>query len=507
MKTLSSDQFIKDAKHFRTIPFISHFFADTLTPIQIFQQLESEAVFLLESKDEQSPWSRFSFIGLSPKFYLKEKNNSYHFRTANGETIFSYPKFKEAFQAAIDYLQVKEVDLPIPFRGGAVGAISYDAIELIEPILSEKNNRDDEERISFVFCETILAYDHHKKELFIIHHLNLTGSETETMLKELYENTTEKITVIIDKISKSTVPSKLYEPPEDEEISFDRVRSNYKKERFLEHVEKIKEYIRSGDVFQTVLSQRFELDITVTGMELYRVLRMINPSPYLFYLKIDGIEIVGSSPERLVQIENGHIEIHPIAGTRKRGNSKEEDEALANDLLKDEKEKAEHFMLVDLARNDVGRVAKYGTVEVPVLMEIGKFSHVMHMISKVTGRIADNVHPIDVLFSSFPAGTVSGAPKIRAMQILKELEPTRRKHYAGAIAYLGFDGNIDSCIAIRTMVIKGNKAYVQAGAGIVADSVPENEWEETRNKAKALIKAIAVAEKMFTKGEESVPNV
>lgn len=506
MKTLSIEQFLKDAKFFKTIPFISHFFADTLTPIQIFQQLESEAVFLLESKDEQSPWSRFSFIGLSPKFYLKEKNNSYYFKTAGDETIFSFPSFKEAFQAAIDFLQVKEVDLPIPFRGGAVGAISYDAIELIEPILSEKGNHD-EEKISFVFCETILAYDHHKKELFIIHHLNLTGSETEIVLKELYHDTAEKITTIIDKVSKSTVPSKLYEPPADEEISFENVRSNYKKERFLEHVEKIKEYIRSGDVFQTVLSQRFELDITVTGMELYRVLRMINPSPYLFYLKIDGIEIVGSSPERLVQIENGHIEIHPIAGTRKRGNSKVEDEALANDLLKDEKEKAEHFMLVDLARNDVGRVAKYGTVEVPVLMEIGKFSHVMHMISKVTGRIADNVHPIDVLFSSFPAGTVSGAPKIRAMQILKELEPTRRCHYAGAIAYLGFDGNIDSCIAIRTMVIKGNKAYVQAGAGIVADSVPENEWEETRNKAKALIKAIAVAEKMFTKGEESLSNV
>jgi len=360
--------------------------------------------------------------------------------------------------------------------------------------------------MSFVFCETILAYDHHKKELFITHHLNIVGDETNEMLKDLYYETTKKVAAIIDKISKSDAHSKLYEPPIDEEVTYENVRSNYNKRQFLEHVEKIKDYIRSGDVFQAVLSQQFELDITVTGIELYRVLRMINPSPYLFYLKIGDVEIVGSSPERLVQIENGHIEIHPIAGTRKRGNSKEEDEALANDLLNDEKEKAEHFMLVDLARNDVGRVAEYGTVEVPVLMEVGKFSHVMHMISKVTGRIAENVHPIDVLFSSFPAGTVSGAPKIRAMQILKELEPTRRQYYAGAVAYLGFDGNIDSCITIRTMVIKGTKAYVQAGAGIVADSVPENEWEETRNKAKALIKAIAVAEKMFVKVKESLPN-
>ncbi len=503
MKNPSLTQFLEAAKQFKTIPFISHFFADTLTPIQIFQQLESDAVFLLESKDEQSPWSRYSFIGLSPKFYLKEKNNLYTFENKNNEEIFSFTNFKEAFQAAISYLDVKEIDLPIPFRGGAVGAITYDAIELVEPILTENGNGNNEEKINFVFCETILAYDHHKKELFVIHHVNMTGKEDDLALKELYLNATNKVSEMIEKVSQTNAISKLYQPPIDEEITFENVRSNYEKEKFIDHVKIIKDYIRSGDVFQAVLSQRFELDITVSGIELYRVLRMINPSPYLFYLKIGDVEIVGSSPERLVQIEDGHIEIHPIAGTRKRGKSKEEDEALARDLLQDEKERAEHYMLVDLARNDIGRVATYGSVEVPVLMEIGKFSHVMHMISKVTGQLDRNVHPIDALFSSFPAGTVSGAPKIRAMQILKELEPSKRGFYAGAIAYLGFDGNIDSCIAIRTLVIKGNKAYVQAGAGIVADSVPESEWEETRNKAKALIKAITIAEKMFAKGKES----
>lgn len=506
MKNPSLDQFINDAKHYKTIPFISHFFADTLTPIQIFQQLEKEAVFLLESNDEQSPWSNFSFIGLSPKFYLMEKNNQYHFLNENKEKVFSFTSFKEAFQAAIDYLQVKEIEVPIPFRGGAVGAITYDAVEVIEPVLSKENNTNEQERMNFVFCETILAYDHHKKELYILHHVSISGEETEANLHDIYEKAMKKIKKIIDRISKTPHSSKLYQPPVDEEVTFENVRSNYNKDKFLEHVGRIKEYIKSGDVFQAVLSQRFELDITVSGMELYRVLRMVNPSPYLFYLKINDTEIVGSSPERLVQIQDSHIEIHPIAGTRKRGKTKEEDDILQADLLKDEKEKAEHYMLVDLARNDIGRVAQYGSVEVPVLMEIGKFSHVMHIISKVTGKLDKKVHPVDALFSSFPAGTVSGAPKIRAMQILKELEPTRREYYAGAITYLGFDGNIDSCIAIRTMVIKGNKAYVQAGAGIVADSVPENEWEETRNKAKALIKAIAVAEKMFSDRKESLPN-
>ncbi|RXJ03951.1 anthranilate synthase component I [Anaerobacillus alkaliphilus] len=506
MKNLTFAQFLEDAKTYKTIPFISHFFADTLTPIQIFNQLEQEAVFLLESKDEQSPWSRYSFIGLTPKYYLRENNQAFLFLDSNKQVISQHSTFNKAFHQALDYIQAKEVDLPIPFQGGAVGAISYDAVEIIEPILHDLENIKSE-KMSFVFCETILAYDHHKKELFLIHQISLTGTEDEDQLKKLYQLAVDKVEEIIRRVSEFSIPTKLYQPPIDEEVSFSNVRSNYDKQSFITDVEKIQEYIRSGDVFQTVLSQRFEMDITVSGMELYRVLRMINPSPYLFYLKLNDIEIVGSSPERLVQIQDGHIEIHPIAGTRKRGSSKEEDEVLVKDLLKDEKERAEHFMLVDLARNDIGRVAAYGSVRVPVLMEVGKFSHVMHMISKVTGHLDKKVDPIEALFSSFPAGTVSGAPKIRAMQILKELEPTKREYYAGAIAYLGLDGNIDSCIAIRTMVIKNHKAYVQAGAGIVADSVPELEYEETRNKAKALIKAVAVAEKMFGNREGEVANV
>jgi anthranilate synthase component I len=231
------------------------------------------------------------------------------------------------------------------------------------------------------------------------------------------------------------------------------------------------------------------------------MLRHINPSPYMFYFCLDNLEIVGSSPEKLIQVYNRHMEIHPIAGTRRRGRSTEEDERLAEELCHDPKERAEHYMLVDLARNDIGKVAKYGTVRTPVLMEIGKFSHVMHLISKVTGELKEEVHPIDALLAAFPAGTVSGAPKVRAMQILQELEPTARNLYAGTIAYIGFDGNIDSCIAIRTAIVKDGCAYVQAGAGIVADSVPELEWKETRNKASALMKAIERAEQLFMRGE------
>ncbi len=499
MLITSKSSFIQDAKLYKTVPVVSHFFADTLTPIQIFQQLEENATFLLESKDEQSPWSRYSFIGLDPFLYLYEHGEGFVVKDKDENIITTGDDFQESFDKAIAYINVKPIDVPIPFKGGAVGYIAYDTVEQIEPVLATGDTID-EGFIHFVFCETIIAYDHLNKELFVVNHVRVSEKDKENA--EIYLQAEQKMSAIIEKITNRSEDVKLFSPPKTmSEVSFDGVVSNYQKEQFIIDVEKIKDYIRAGDVFQAVLSQRFELEINVTAMEIYRVLRMVNPSPYLFYLKVNGIEIVGSSPERLVQVQDSHVEIHPIAGTRPRGKNKEEDNRLAEELLADEKERAEHYMLVDLARNDVGRVAQYGTVETPVLLEIGRFSHVMHIISKVTGKIADNIHPIYALLSAFPAGTVSGAPKIRAMEILKEIEPTRRGVYAGAIGYLGYDGNIDSCIAIRTMVIKNKKAYVQAGAGVVADSIPEKEWEETRNKAKALIKAIQLAETMFATQE------
>ncbi|KEF40538.1 anthranilate/para-aminobenzoate synthase component I [Schinkia azotoformans MEV2011] len=382
--------------------------------------------------------------------------------------------------------------------------MGYDSITAFEKVPEHTTNDLNLKRFSFMFCETMIAFDHEQKELDIIQLVRLEGNESRNILELLYKEVHKKIDLIFDQIFNSKMKNEGLQAMEQmSEVDFSDVASNYKKHEFIRDVNKIKDYIKAGDIFQTVLSQRFEIPITIKGFDLYRVLRMVNPSPYLFYLKLDDYELIGSSPERLIQIENGHLEIHPIAGTRRRGRSKEEDQTLAEELLADEKERAEHYMLVDLARNDIGRVAEFGSVQTPVLMELGKFSHVMHLISKVTGQLKNDVDPIDALISAFPAGTVSGAPKIRAMQILQEMEPTARNVYAGTVAYLGFDGNIDSCIAIRTILVKDNKAYVQAGAGIVADSVPELEYKETINKASALIKSIKLAEKMFQREEIS----
>ena len=280
----------------------------------------------------------------------------------------------------------------------------------------------------------------------------------------------------------------------DEEI---RVRSNFEKSDYLKAVSKAKEYIAAGDIFQVVLSQRFEVDLTTPPFEIYRALRIVNPSPYMYFLKMPDACIVGSSPEMLVKIRGNEAFYRPIAGTRPRGATHEEDEKLALELLADEKERAEHIMLVDLGRNDLGRVCTYGTVRVDDLMFIERYSHVMHLVSVLRGQLPDNIDRLDTMMACFPAGTVSGAPKVRAMEIIDELEPTRRGVYSGAVMYLDFSNNLDSCIAIRTLVVKGNKGYIQAGGGIVADSTPEGEYTETVNKSRALIRAIQLAQRGF----------
>ncbi|MFC0559885.1 anthranilate synthase component I [Halalkalibacter alkalisediminis] len=493
-------EFEKTAETYHTIPVYQRFFADGLTPVQIVHQLSDQVSFLLESKDEQSPWSRYSFIGLNPMFELLEENQVYRTYSKNRDVVNEANTFQKAFDETMAFLNVQPIDIPIPFQGGAVGYMSYDAIETIEPSL-QSETKERLPHYQFLFCQTLIAYDHINKELSILVHARPNKDES---LVNTYHNARaeiKRISSILEQPSNGLMLKNV--PKIDVDVSFERVTSNYEKKDFLTDVEKIKEYIKAGDVFQTVLSQRFEMDISASALDVYRVLRMVNPSPYLFYLKFDEMEIVGSSPERLVQVQDGHVEIHPIAGTRKRGKDEKEDKLLEEELLADEKERAEHYMLVDLARNDVGRIAEYGSVETPTLLEVGRFSHVMHIISKVTGRLREGTKPLEALMASFPAGTVSGAPKIRAMEILQELEPTKRGVYAGAIGYLGFDGNIDSCIAIRTMVIQDGKAHIQAGAGIVADSIAENEFEETQNKAKALIRAVQLAEKMFGNKEVS----
>lgn len=502
-KTEEFSSFLSDCLHYKTIPIIKKIVGDTLTPIQLFQNLEQEASFLLESKDQHSEWSRYSFVGLDPFLFIDEINEEFMIKGKNQLTLVKKPTLKEAFSWIRNYLVSKEPSIPVPFTGGAVGYIGYDAVSTIEKVPENKNNDLKMKRYHFFFCETILAFDHENKELSIIQYIRLTGEEDERCKEALYDQGRAKINYYLAKILQNNKHDMLLPPPNLKGGNFENIKTNYEKEHFIEDVNKIKDYIAAGDVFQAVLSQRFEIPIRVSGFQLYRVLRMVNPSPYLFYIKSEGVEIIGSSPERLIKIQSGDLEIHPIAGTRRRGRTPEEDEALAVELLQDEKEKAEHYMLVDLARNDIGRVSKFGTVQTPVLMELGRFSHVMHLISKVTGIMCDDIEPIDALLAAFPAGTVSGAPKIRAMQILSELEPTARNLYAGTIAYVGFDGNIDSCITIRTILLKEGIGYIQAGAGIVADSIPENEWKETLNKASALIKTIEIAHEMFDIQEES----
>lgn len=497
--------FLQDAGQYHTIPLVRQFFLDTMTPIQLFQQLKREAVFLLESKDSQSSWSRYSFIGLNPYGSLCEENGRFLYRDRMSNIVLSEDDFQGAFQKTMDHLHVKPLQTPVPFYGGAVGCMGYDAVTLNESVSKPQNNDLGLKKASFLFCETILALDHTSHELKLFHHVRLAGSESEEEKNQAFDEATKKIETITDVMDGFQQNQNLFFSAEDQnDVDFKKVSSNYRKNQFIRDVEKIKAEIGEGNISQAVLSQRFEKDITVSGLDIYRVLRVINPSPYLFYLQIDGIEVVGSSPERLVQVKNQNVEIHPIAGTRKRGGSENEDAALARDLLADEKERAEHFMLVDLARHDVESVSKPGSVQTPVQAEIAHFSHVMHMISKVTGELAEGYRPIDAFLAAFPAGTVSGSPRDRAMEILQSLEPTARNFYAGAIGYFGFDGNLDACITIRTLIIKDQTAYIQAGAGIVAASNPLAEWEETHNKAKALIRAIEAAEEIFAsaKGEE-----
>ncbi|MFT4413093.1 anthranilate synthase component I [Fredinandcohnia humi] len=505
MNTYDFSSFLTDTVQYRTIPIVKRFFVDTLTPIQIFQNLESDASFLLESKDDESVWSRYSFIGIKPFLFINESDGFYYVKNKNQQSMVKKQSLKASFDWVKTYLAIKPIEIEIPFYGGAVGYISYDAISTVEKV-SEHANKDLKiERYQFFFCETIIVLDHHSRELILVHHLRVNGDENENIKRAIFDHAQSKINMYLSKIIQNKGQSEMLLLPKLFEVAnVEEIKTNFDKQDFLHAVTKIKDYISSGDIFQAVLSQRFEIPVTVTGFQLYRVLRMVNPSPYLYYIKINDIEIVGSSPERLIKIHNKHLEIHPIAGTRRRGKTKEEDEFLANELLHDEKEKAEHYMLVDLARNDIGRVSTFGSVKTPVLMEIGRFSHVMHLISKVTGELDEAIDPLDALLAAFPAGTVSGAPKIRAMQILSELEPTARNLYAGAIAYIGFDGNIDSCIAIRTMVVKDKVAYVQAGAGIVADSVPELEWIETINKASALIQTIKLADEAFDEEDTHV---
>ncbi len=487
---MTFEEFKKYSGQGNVIPVYKTFLADLLTPVSAFMRLQSlsEQSFLLESVEGGEHSARFSFIGCNPFSTINCSDDQVEVLEGGGRQVIGKNIFEYLDERFAGYTAVKPAGLP-RFTGGAVGYFGYETIRFIEDIPIHEKSKPQIPDSKIMLFDTVLAFDHLTHHIFIIKNVIL---DAEADLKTNYEDAIQEINSIW-----ASLESNLLHEKSNLNLLSD-VESNLSEQDFCDMVEKGKEYIASGDIFQVVLSQKFQKKIGVTPFDIYRALRVVNPSPYLYFVKFGDAAIIGSSPELLVRVEDRQIEVRPIAGTRKRGSTPEKDEHLKNDLLRDKKEIAEHVMLVDLGRSDVGHVSKPGSVEVTEFMIVEKYSHVMHIVSNVKGVLRNDLSALDALKACFPAGTVSGAPKIRAMEIITELEPEQRGVYAGALGYLDFSGNLDTCIAIRTIVTKGDQAYFQAGAGIVADSVPEKEYQETMDKSAALRSAIAFAERGLT---------
>jgi anthranilate synthase component 1 len=484
------DEFARLAEQGNLIPVYQELLMDLETPLSFFKRLERDRyAFLLESVEGSDRWARYSFLGTRPQRIFRARDNQVEI-TENGESrrVISDSPLELLQRMLKDYAPVTVPGVP-PFFGGALGYVSYNAVEQFHAIPNAKPDRLDLPEIFFLFVQTLIAFDNLKHTIKVIDNVHIDGRKP---LRDAYDEAIARIAGVISTLQKQP---RGIEPRELTEGAASRsFRSNLTPAAFKEAVAKAKEYIRAGDIIQVVLCQRLETETATDAFEIYRALRFINPSPYMFYLEFDDLRVIGSSPETMVRLTGKTIELRPIAGTRPRGSTPEEERRLEEDLLNDPKERAEHIMLVDLGRNDVGRVARVGSVEVNELMAIERYSHVIHIVSNVRGELAPGRSAFDLFVSAFPAGTVSGAPKIRAMQIISELEHEKRGLYAGAIGYFGYNGNLDTCIVIRTIVMRGNRVFVNAGAGIVADSDPELEYQETLNKARGMLKAIELAE-------------
>jgi anthranilate synthase component 1 len=499
MKHTTFEEFAELATRGTFVPVVKEIMADLLTPVSAFLKIaeHSDYAFLFESVEGGEQVARYSFLGKDPFLVLRAHEGKTVIERSGVTSETDEPFIRVMRRLMAEFRAPSVPDLP-RFTGGAVGFIGYDASVGFEPVLAEAWDKQDgrrktedgrkekrEDDAGFMLFDTVLAFDHVKHRILIIANARVTADDD---LQALYQFACAKIQFLERELDRglSQTPPRRRAAPE--------VTANVTRETFEAGVATIKEHIAAGDIYQAVLSQRFEARIESEPLTVYRALRHVNPSPYMYFIRMGRFAIVGSSPEMLVRVEGRHVETHPIAGTRPRGANEEEDLRLADELKRNEKERAEHVMLVDLGRNDVGRVCEAGSVRVPQYMGLERYSHVMHLVSSVEGRLADSNDHLDALVSCFPAGTVSGAPKIRAMQILAELEPTRRDLYAGAVGYIDFAGNLDFCIAIRTITLRDGLARVQAGAGIVADSDPSAEYQETRDKARALLQAIAMAE-------------
>jgi len=491
---MTREEFQRYAQEYNVIPVWRRILADLETPLTVYKKLAGErsGTFLLESAEHGGAWSRYSFVGVNSLATLTERDGV---AIWNGKAPAGVPTGidpLEALKITAAHLKSPTIQGLPPLTGGLVGYASYEIVRRLEKITAESEPDLSIPEIAYILTSDLAIFDHMTGSLTLIANaINWDGSADR--VDEAFVDANRRIDQMIDSLSQP-IPSMISEEISNALPNFSR---NMSSDQYCQKVEEIKEEIRSGEAFQVVLSQRFTIATSAPAFDIYRALRLKNPSPYMYLFRFDdGLEIVGSSPEALVKISGREVMVHPIAGTRPRSQDPEVDARNGEELLADEKERAEHLMLVDLGRNDLGRVCEAGSVEVIEFMHLERYSHVMHIVSTVVGKLAQDSSPADALFAVFPAGTLSGAPKPRAMQIIERLEPTRRGIYGGTIGYFDFRGNIDSCIAIRTAVIQSGLAHVQAGAGIVADSVAELEDQECQNKAAAVLGAIASANSM-----------
>jgi anthranilate synthase component 1 len=491
------EEFSELAKNFSLVPVYRQLIGDTLTPVSAFCKIqEGDWSFILESVVGGERVGRYSFIGSGPflRFEAFGKKVILASRTPGSERWLVGDQEHADPLRLLEELVAKYRAPHVPglprFCGGAVGYASYDTVRYVENLPNAPLDDRQLPDLGFAFYDRMVIFDHINKTIAAVAHAHVDPEH----LKKSYDTACQRVDRLVERLQQGVADLQLTDvsPPQGEvKVPY---RSNFTQAEFHQAVEKCKEYIKAGDIFQVVLSQRLVAETKARPFDIYRTLRVINPSPFMFYLKAGPLCLVGASPEIMVRVEGDKAVIRPLAGTRRRGKTEEEDDRLAAELIGDPKERAEHIMLVDLGRNDIGRVARYGTVELSDVMSIERYSHVMHICSTVSGRLQPGKTSFDAMRACLPAGTLSGAPKVRAMEIIDELEPHRRGPYGGAVGYADFSGNMDTCIALRTMVLLGQTAYMQAGAGIVADSVPESEYQETMNKAMGLLRAIELAE-------------
>jgi anthranilate synthase component I len=490
------------AEKSRMVPVFRQLSSDTLTPVTAYAAIrEGDHGFLFESVVGGERIGRYSFVGSAPFLSITawDRRVVVVDETGQRHEFDSDDPLRELETRVSEYTAPHIEGLP-RFCGGAVGYAGYDTVRYVERLPNPPQDDRHLPDLSFAFYDRMLVFDQINKTIRVVCHARTprtnSGDLDRSNLRNAYDAATRGVDILCGKL-KAGAPSLVAVDLDTNGQPATPERSNFSREEFEKAVRGCQEYIRAGDIFQVVLSQRFQLETSSKPLDIYRALRVVNPSPFMFLLNTPDVDLVGSSPEIMVRVEEGEVTIRPLAGTRRRGATPEEDRRLADELLADPKERAEHVMLVDLARNDLGRVSDYGTVRISDVMQVERYSHVMHITSNACGRLSAGKSALDALRSGLPAGTVSGAPKVRAMQIIDEFEPHRRGPYGGAVGYIDFTGNMDTCIALRTLVLKAGTAYVQAGAGIVADSVPSEEYHETVNKAKGLLKAIEIAERQI----------